>query len=158
EQTRLDIADEQIDVTGRAFLGLTLGCARCHDHKFDPVPTADYYALAGIFRSTEPLRDENPNATMWQEWPLPQGPGRPPPGVMAPGEGRPVDLRIHLRGNRHPLGAAAPRGFPKALPPPRRQPALTRQSGRLELARWIASADNPLTARVMVNRLWQHHF
>ena len=49
EQTKLDIADEQIDVTGRAFLGLTLGCARCHDHKFDPIPAVDYYALAGIF-------------------------------------------------------------------------------------------------------------
>jgi cytochrome c553 len=49
---RWDVADEQIDTVGKAFLGLTLGCARCHDHKFDPVPTADYYALAGIFTST----------------------------------------------------------------------------------------------------------
>jgi hypothetical protein len=158
EQTRLDIADEQIDVTSRAFLGLTLGCARCHDHKFDPLSTADYYALAGIFRSTEPLRDENPNATMWQEWPLPQGAGRPALVVMAPREGRAVDLRIHLRGNRHTLGTTAPRGFPKALTPPGRQPLPSRQSGRLELARWIARGDHPLTARVMVNRLWQHHF
>jgi hypothetical protein len=49
---RMDIIDEQLDTTGRAFLGLTLGCARCHDHKFDPITTADYYALAGIFKST----------------------------------------------------------------------------------------------------------
>lgn len=49
----LDIADDQIDVVSKAFLGLTVSCARCHDHKFDPIPTADYYALAGIFRSTE---------------------------------------------------------------------------------------------------------
>ena len=47
-----DIADDQVDVTGRAFLGLTLACARCHDHKFDPIPTADYYSLAGIFFSS----------------------------------------------------------------------------------------------------------
>jgi hypothetical protein len=50
---RMEIADEQIDSIGRALLGQTLGCARCHNHKFDPVPTADYYALAGIFASTQ---------------------------------------------------------------------------------------------------------
>ena len=53
---RMDIIDEQIDTTGRAFLGLTLGCARCHDHKFDPIETADYYGLAGIFKSTLSMR------------------------------------------------------------------------------------------------------
>lgn len=54
----LDIVDEQIDTVGKAFLGMTLGCARCHDHKFDPIPTADYYALAGIFQSTETVQGE----------------------------------------------------------------------------------------------------
>ncbi len=58
-QLRMDVIDEQIDTTGRAFLGLTLGCARCHDHKFDPIPTTDYYALAGIFRSTQSLVHDN---------------------------------------------------------------------------------------------------
>jgi cytochrome c553 len=53
EQYRMDVVDEQIDVTGRSVLALTTGCARCHDHKFDPIPQNDYYALAGIFRSTE---------------------------------------------------------------------------------------------------------
>ena len=48
----MDIIDEQLDTLGRAFMGMTLGCARCHDHKFDPIPTRDYYALAGIFKST----------------------------------------------------------------------------------------------------------
>ncbi len=52
-QFELDVADEQIDVTTQAFLGITAACARCHDHKFDPIPQKDYYALAGIFRSTE---------------------------------------------------------------------------------------------------------
>src|SRR5262249_35538301 len=51
----MDIIDEQIDTLGRAFTGLTLGCARCHDHKFDPVPTEDYYALAAIFKSTQTM-------------------------------------------------------------------------------------------------------
>ena len=49
----MDVADEQIDATFQAFQGLTVACARCHDHKFDPIPQKDYYALAGIFRSTE---------------------------------------------------------------------------------------------------------
>ena len=53
DERRMDVADEQIDTLGRAVLGQTLGCARCHDHKFDPIPTADYYALAGIFTSTQ---------------------------------------------------------------------------------------------------------
>src|SRR4029077_12261959 len=52
---QMDIIDEQIDTVGRTFLGLTLGCARCHDHKFDPIPTADYYSLAGIFKSTQTM-------------------------------------------------------------------------------------------------------
>jgi hypothetical protein len=51
----MDIVDEQIDTMGKAFMGLTLGCARCHDHKFDPLPTRDYYALAGIFKSTRTM-------------------------------------------------------------------------------------------------------
>ena len=56
DERRMDIADEQIDTIGRAVLGQTLGCARCHDHKFDPVPTTDYYALAGIFTSTDVMQ------------------------------------------------------------------------------------------------------
>lgn len=66
----LDIADEQVDTIGRAIMGLTLGCARCHDHKFDPIPTADYYALAGILHSTrtaEGILMDNVNVSGWLE-------------------------------------------------------------------------------------------
>ena len=59
DQLRMDVVDEQIDSMGRTFLGMTLGCCRCHDHKFDPIPTTDYYALAGIFRSTKSLLPNN---------------------------------------------------------------------------------------------------
>jgi hypothetical protein len=72
EQLRMDIVDEQIDIVGKAFLGMTLGCARCHDHKFDPIPTADYYALAGIFRSTHSLTPGNVSG--WVKTPLPLSP------------------------------------------------------------------------------------
>ena len=157
EQSRLDIVDDQLDVTGRAMLGLTIGCARCHDHKFDAIRTVDYYALAGIFHSTEPFQDESRNATMWWEFPLFEPPGEKPFMVMAPKEALPKNLRVHVRGNRFTLGRVAPRGFLQVIAPqaPKLDPA---HSGRLELARWIADKNNPLTARVMVNRIWQHHF
>jgi hypothetical protein len=104
------------------------------------------------------FRDEVRNASMWQEWSLTRGPGPSSLTVMAPREGKPVNLRVHLRGNRHTLGPEVPRRFLGVLVGEDQAPLRTTQSGRLELARWIASPDNPLTARVMVNRLWQHHF
>jgi len=72
EQLRMDIIDEQISVTGKAFLAMTIGCARCHDHKFDPIPTADYYAMVGIFRSTDSM--EPGNVGKWVETSLPLSP------------------------------------------------------------------------------------
>lgn len=65
----MDVVDEQLDTLGRVFLGMTIGCARCHDHKFDPIPTKDYYALAGILRSTKTLIHDN--VSRWTEQPLP---------------------------------------------------------------------------------------
>lgn len=64
-----DIIDEQIDTLGKSFLGVTLACARCHDHKFDPFPQTDYYALAGIFKSTRTMLNFK-NMAEWQEIPL----------------------------------------------------------------------------------------
>ena len=77
EKLHMDVVDEQLDTIGRVFLGLTLGCARCHDHKFDPVPAQDYYAMAGILRSTETvfgIRMNNVNVSGWleREMPLPE--------------------------------------------------------------------------------------
>jgi hypothetical protein len=71
-QLEMDYIDEQLDVLGKALLGQTLGCARCHDHKFDPIPTRDYYALAGILRSTAGMDHEN--VSKWIEQPLPLSP------------------------------------------------------------------------------------
>ncbi len=64
-----DIVDEQVDTVSRAFMGLTMGCARCHDHKFDPLPTADYYAMAGIFFSTR-MMDVSKRVATWTERPI----------------------------------------------------------------------------------------
>ncbi len=71
QMLRMDIIDEQLDTMGKAFLGMTLGCARCHDHKFDPISQHDYYALAGILRSTRVLRDYKDNVAHWIDTPLP---------------------------------------------------------------------------------------
>ncbi|MBP85508.1 MAG: xanthan lyase [Planctomycetaceae bacterium] len=72
EKLRMDVVDEQINTIGKAFMGMTLGCARCHDHKFDPIPTRDYYALAGIFRSTSTLEGESQQyVSTWPKRTLP---------------------------------------------------------------------------------------
>ena len=157
EKLVLDIVDEQIEVMGKVFLGLTVACARCHDHKFDPIPTRDYYSLAGIFKSTETLSDLE-HTSMWWEHPVLEIPGGEKVTVMAPKEGKPADLQVHIRGNYHNLGEEAPRGFLRIIASEDHPPIETEQSGRLELARWIAGSDNPLTPRVMVNRIWQGHF
>ncbi len=72
KQLRMDAVDEQLDTIGKAFLAQTIGCARCHDHKFDPIPTRDYYALAGILRDTKTL--EHANVSKWLELPMPLSP------------------------------------------------------------------------------------
>ncbi len=71
QQLRYDVIDEQLETMGRAFLGQTIGCARCHDHKFDPIPQRDYYALAGIFASTRTLFNYTDNVARWITSPLP---------------------------------------------------------------------------------------
>ncbi len=72
QQLRMDVVDEMLDVIGKGLLGQTLTCARCHDHKFDPIPTSDYYALAGILRNAKALEDDN--VSKWVEVPLPMKP------------------------------------------------------------------------------------
>ncbi|MCH2602730.1 MAG: DUF1549 and DUF1553 domain-containing protein [Pedosphaera sp.] len=220
----MDIIDEQIDTLGKALLGLTLGCARCHDHKFDPIPTADYYALAGIFKSTKTMESlktiakwhENSVATPAEKRlrekhdvlidaqkkvvtaftekanaqllvslkidKLPAKPGEkypkttrdelgklraalkqlednPPPLVSAMGvtDGNATELPVFVRGDHNtPASFKQPRRFPQVLSDGK--PLGNENSGRLALAQWIADKKNPLTARVMVNRVWRWHF
>ena len=74
DQLRMDVVDEQLDTLGKAFLGMTLGCARCHDHKFDPVTLHDYYGLAGILRGTHTLHNYTDNVARWVDAALPLSP------------------------------------------------------------------------------------
>ena len=138
---KAETTDDKMDTVTRGLLGLTVSCARCHDHKFDPIPTEDYYSLAGIFENTQYV--ENADADGYQ--------------VHAMAEGGDQDMRVALRGNRLKPGKIAPRRFLRVIAgddPPRFQ----RGSGRLELAQAIANPENPLTPRVIANRVWQHHF
>ncbi len=194
EQYLMDSIDDAIDTTSRAVLGLTVSCARCHDHKFDPIPTADYYALAGILKSTvllpgvanrgrgggqnynhpelliplgtkavSPLsapepEDRNPKRKARQLAKAKLAEPAPPAGsplAMGVREGTPVDARIYIRGDVDSPGATVPRGVLSLLKPIQMS---ARSSGRLALADWLAGPENPLTPRVMANRIWKHLF
>lgn len=165
EKRKLDIVDEQLEVIGRGLLGIALGCARCHDHKLDPVSTHDYYALAGILRSTinakggfgssEPARVSlatvSSAAPTWLR-------GTDVKVLAVQDEKTPVDVAIRQWGDVDQPGPVVPRGFP-AMIPMKTVPVLPRdQSGRLQLADWLLSPENPLVGRVIVNRVWHHVF
>ncbi|HUE74945.1 MAG TPA: DUF1549 domain-containing protein [Pirellulaceae bacterium] len=160
----MDQISDRIDTLSRGFLGLTVACARCHDHKFDPISTVDYYALAGVFASTEyvetPLVSAEEVAAAEQALSEKEKKDkvRPKyPFVHALKDGEPQAVRVHIRGSADNLGEEAPRRFMEVLCTSEPQP-FQQGSGRLELAAAIASSDNPLTSRVIVNRLWQQHF
>ncbi|HEY2838662.1 MAG TPA: PSD1 and planctomycete cytochrome C domain-containing protein [Pirellulales bacterium] len=229
----MDNIDEQIDTVSRSFLGLTASCARCHDHKFDPIPTTDYYALAGIFHSTdlcsglrnkmggggldyydssmlllpdEPDAKTDPEVTRQleaakqavaearaalkavREGTSPDEPG--PDGrtkrqvarqhlnkmmaehaaladpasrssnvILGAREASKIgDTEIRVRGESEQLGPVAPRGFLSVIHWQDQPQISDGHSGRLELAHWLTDAKNPLTPRVMVNRVWRHLF
>jgi hypothetical protein len=231
---RMDVVDEQVNATSRAFMGITVGCARCHDHKFDPIPTTDYYAMAGIFKSTEMLsglqRRPRDNASYFSvnllaklthdasapapeflpdpkqhaEWDrlqaeiaeMQQNPRRflaktgaftpgaaqaqvgqklrqsaqqllaqldrfplPTDLVMAVRDSAPADTEVLIKGEIKDAGPVVPRGFPQVMSKPGDSASIASDhSGRLELAEWLTRRDNPTTARVAVNRIWEHLF
>ena len=230
----VDIVDQQINKVGRAFLGMTIDCARCHDHKFDPILQRDYYAMGGFFHGTSTVfktergvwSDVNVNdlpETDAQKAERAQREQAHAEKLARLGRDRkqaqertaelnklltnkdlaqdkreqltkerdqknglvgnlareiehaeffaptvprahgvwdvekPGDMNITIRGNPRALGDKVPRGFLTVVS--RSLPDIPQgQSGRRELADWMASSDNPLTARVAVNRIWQKLF
>jgi hypothetical protein len=225
-QARYDWLDDIVSTTGQVFLGLTINCARCHDHKIDPLPQRDYYALLSFFHNVTPMGDRHMNPA-FIERPLPEAGVTPAEAAdlarerdrrraEAEANIKAIDQRIKEHGDqalddlarqdlagwkqllaeldaeagRQPkalvvseYGSQAPetfvfaRGNPHAEPKPehRVEPAFPgileppapeiapsasgRSSGRrTALANWITSPTNPLTARVLANRIWQYHF
>lgn len=208
---RNDIINDRIDVVTKGFLGLTVTCARCHDHMFDPIPTQDYYSLHGIFASSEEpefeplLTQPKGNNAEYQDYFAQRSklaaeqqametqyrqlkgtspavrkvrrelqnkqtqtlsqiakldlnhPGSPPRAMAMQDRAKPADSRVFVRGEADNKGDVAPRRFLEVLSGPRRS-EFHNGSGRLELAHAIADPRNPMTARVIVNRVWQHHF
>jgi len=144
---RYDQLDDIVSTTGQALLGLTIGCARCHDHKFEPLSTRDYYSLVAVFNPLQRPTKGRTELTVKVDdmevysWKRAAGP-------------MPV-THVLLRGSATRPGEAVEPAMPAILSASTE--AWTKQS-RLGLARWIASPKNPLTARVMVNRVWQQHF
>ena len=236
--------DDTIDNLGRSILGLNIQCARCHDHKFDPVSTADYYGLYGIFDSTrypfpgvETLKVQRDFVPLIakEEYEKLVGPYNAEVSVLeekrkeltaelqaiekaikkarsalekegldaaerarlearvgeyqekrgeifpkwieagkvfsetaqakkpevddayAVADATPVNAKIHVHGDPKNLGDTTPRGFPAVLGGDKVLQG-SQSSGRLELGQWLTRSTNPLTSRVMVNRIWQHHF
>jgi hypothetical protein len=145
--------EDRVDTTTRTMLGLTVACARCHDHKFDPISTRDYYALAGIFASTR-LVNKTPDGKVEKEA---KAESVSPVAMHVVEDGKIESLNVFLRGNPERKGSLVEHRFLEVLSPP--QPAaFTDGSGRRELAEAIADRGNPLTARVFVNRVWALFF
>ncbi|HEY5227427.1 MAG TPA: PSD1 and planctomycete cytochrome C domain-containing protein [Opitutaceae bacterium] len=214
ENSTNDIINDRIDVTTKAFLGLTVTCARCHDHKFDPIPTADYYSLYNVFANTaepkeEPWLHPEPKTPELMDYlekmkaadrakqdvdrqladlrrsGLPQEeraakrreiqkamfqsdrakidleftPAAPAKAEVLLDKTSTMDYPVLLRGEAQNKGPETTRHFLSILSPDPKHPIAFRHgSGRLELAQAIASPGNPMTARVLVNRVWQQHF
>jgi len=157
EQYRLDELDDVIATTSTVFLGLTVGCARCHDHKTDPILSADYYSLLAVFNGTEKRgvpkeSDEKDKA-------------KAPVKLQALVETKAKVPPTYLlrRGSLQNKGPEVPPAVPLVLVSnplrfPQPEPDAKSSGRRRTLAEWIAAPENPLTWRVLANRIWQHHF
>lgn len=149
-EVQADEWEDRVDTVTRATLGLTVACARCHDHKFEPITTADYYALAGVFASTR-MVNRRPDGKAESD--KTDAAKMDPATVHIVEDAEAKNLNIFIRGDVNQKGPEVERGFLRILS---KDAPVTFQdgSGRQELAEAIASPANPLTARVLVNRVW----
>ena len=158
KQVRQDELEEMVATLGQSFLGLTINCARCHDHKFDPISQKEYYQVAALLAGVTQGEKER------EKIPLsPSDPGKRFSGVahvVIPRQ-PPVSAVLERGDHRKPGETVAPAGL-KALSGLEADfglaPDAPEGRRREALARWLGDRRNPLTARVFVNRLWHHHF
>jgi hypothetical protein len=144
-QQRYDVLDSIVSTTGQVFLGMSMGCVRCHDHKKDPILQRDYYRLLAFFHNIG-----DPGAKYIKKVEV----GTEQMQISAVSVGSTEQTYLLIRGNPKVKGDAVEPGFPEVLTDGNQAAA----KGRLALANWLTDPAHPLTARVMVNRLWQHHF
>ena len=163
-QAVFDGYDDMLATTSRALLGLSIGCARCHEHKFDPLPHEDYYRMLAFIRNVNYYLKPEGEQRNIVVVPLPGG-GETLGVTERSGEPRPT--HVLLRGRVATPGKEVQPGFPQVLSqgnssdaaiPSERSGSDKSTGRRLALARWIANDDNPLTPRVLANRLWHYHF
>lgn len=204
---RANTLDDMIRATGEAFLGVTIGCARCHDHKFDPITQADYYRLYATFagvahgdRAVEALSERRarearalslsgrrallqaelasmerrPTPAIEERLPIvlaelleideERSQSPPPPTKWWLGQFQPADGPFHVFQGGDPrkkgdvVIAASLSFLDSAAKPFRLNERAPEQERRLALAQWLVSPGNPLSKRVLANRIWQHHF
>jgi mono/diheme cytochrome c family protein len=149
-EVKADEWEDRVDTVSRTMLGLTVACARCHDHKFDPIPQRDYYALAGVFASTK-MVNKLPDGSIQKGDLVAE---KVDLGTIhAVEDAQPQDLNVFIRGNVERKGPIVPRHFLSILSSGTPTP-FKEGSGRKELALAIAGRNNPLAARVIVNRIW----
>jgi mono/diheme cytochrome c family protein len=156
EQFRVEAVVDRVNTTGSVWLGLTVGCCQCHDHKFDPLGQREYYQLFAFFNN-----QDEPNLSLGRaEADKPAA----PPKWNRPAEittmvlrerATPRETRVLLGGDFTRPGAKVAPGTPAVLPP---MPTAEKAPNRLDLASWICDPKNPLTARVLVNRIWGQYF
>ena len=155
---RLDVKAEewaeQVDTLTRSLLGLTVACAQCHDHKYDAFTQKDYYALAGVFASTDLVDRMADGSKIKKDT---EAAKKRIDTIHMVHDKKPQNLHVFLRGNTETKGDIVPRRFLRVLSEGEPKP-FTQGTGRLELAESIVSPDNPLTARVIVNRVWSMFF
>jgi mono/diheme cytochrome c family protein len=139
EEARFQNIADRVNTTGRVWLGLTVGCAQCHTHKYDPITIRDYYAFYAFFNNTEDRAEAKTKAQ-----------------TLAEVKGARRETYVHLAGSYTRHGPTVVPASLSALPP---MPARTEgEATRLDLARWIVSPGNPLTSRVAVNQVWSKLF
>ena len=164
EQAFYDSVDDMLSTTSSAFMGLTIGCARCHAHKFDPIPHEDYYRLAAFIRNVKYYAKPDSEQRDRIMRPLPSG-GEALGVTEYSTNARPT--HVLLRGRAQTPGDEVQPRVPQVLVAsaeettleiPEMREGLVSSGRRSALANWIASPKHPLTARVLANRIWQHHF
>jgi hypothetical protein len=137
---RHDRLNELTSTVGSALLGLQMHCAQCHDHKYDPISQADFYRLRGVFESAVPELQ------------------RDKPFNLLAGHSAEQTPRLYYRGELHTPGPLVQPAVPRIGVLPGREGVCDTDNPRTAFSAWLFTPDNPLTARVIVNRIWQQHF